>query len=170
MHTFNNVLIAYDGSEGSKRAVRIGISMKKKLNTNITLLHVLEERMTGAPIQTRQPEGFAAGGYGLEGLNMYAPNAKHRVPNEQHLQGSNYDPAENSVTKMQELLAQEHVDAPVEIVIGDAAKSICHFAETNNNDLIIIGSRGLGGLKKLILGSVSDKVTNSANCPVLVAK
>lgn len=170
MHSFNNILIAYDGSEGSVKALKLGIDMMRRLDTNITVLQVLEEKMTGAPISSRQPEVMPVGGFGLQGMNMYANNVKERVPTDRPPQATNYDPTEESFREIRELLAQERVEAPVEVMFGDPAKSICKFAETNNHDLIIIGSRGLGGLKKLILGSVSDKVTNSATCPVLVAK
>ncbi|WP_417897465.1 universal stress protein [Bacillus haimaensis] len=170
MHSFNNILIAYDGSEGSVKALKLGIDMMRRLDTNITVLQVLEEKMTGAPISSRQPEVMPVGGFGLEGMNMYANNVKERVPTDRPSQATNNDPTEESAMEIRELLAQERVEAPVEVMFGDPAKSICKFAETQNHDLIIIGSRGLGGLKKLILGSVSDKVTNSATCPVLVAK
>ncbi|MCA1321236.1 universal stress protein [Bacillus tianshenii] len=170
MHAFNNILIAYDGSEGSVKAVKLGIDMMRRLDSNITVLHVLEEKMTGAPVASRQPEALPIGGFGLQDMNMYANNVKEPAPSNRPSEDVHYDPTEESAREIRELLAQERVEAPVEVMVGDPSKTICKFAETQNHDLIIIGSRGLGGLKKLILGSVSDKVTNSATCPVLVAK
>ncbi|WP_223700847.1 universal stress protein [Sutcliffiella deserti] len=169
MNNFNNILIAYDGSDGSMNAVKLGIDMKKSLDSNITILQVIEEKMTGAPIQTQHTSTMPNGGFALEGMNMYANNVRNKVPQEQP-KHNQQDPVDEKARELHETLAKENIDAKVDILVGDPAKSICNYAEEHNKDLIIIGSRGLGGLKKFILGSVSDKVTNTATIPVLVAK
>jgi nucleotide-binding universal stress UspA family protein len=48
--------------------------------------------------------------------------------------------------------------------------AIVDYAERENIDLIVIGSRGLSGFKKLLLGSVASGVVTYANCPVMVVK
>jgi len=55
-------------------------------------------------------------------------------------------------------------------LIGRAADKIIETAKTQNVDLIVIGSRGLGGIKEIFLGSVSDRVADEAKCPVLIVK
>ena len=61
------------------------------------------------------------------------------------------------------------VDAVEQISIGLPAKSILEFSRKNNIDLIVIGSQGLGGVKKIkALGSVSRKVSENAQCPVML--
>jgi nucleotide-binding universal stress UspA family protein len=54
--------------------------------------------------------------------------------------------------------------------MGDAAQRIMETASEIKCGLVLIGSRGRGGFKELLLGSVSHKVTNHADCPVLVVK
>lgn len=54
--------------------------------------------------------------------------------------------------------------------IGRASEEILKCSEEKNVDLIVIGSRGLGGFSRTLLGSVSDKVLNAAKVPVLVNK
>lgn len=53
---------------------------------------------------------------------------------------------------------------------GSPAVVILEFAEKENSDLIVIGSRGLGLVKGVLLGSVSQHVVERANCPVVVVK
>ena len=53
---------------------------------------------------------------------------------------------------------------------GRAADKIVETANDGGFDLIVIGSRGLGGIKEFFLGSVSDRVADEAKCPVLIVK
>ncbi len=53
---------------------------------------------------------------------------------------------------------------------GHPAETIARVAAEGNYDMIIIGNRGLGGLKKILLGSVSNAVLQEAKCSVLVVK
>jgi len=57
-----------------------------------------------------------------------------------------------------------------EVLYGPPAESIIEVAETRQCDLIVMGSRGLGALGGLLLGSQSHKVISLAKCPVLVVK
>ena len=52
--------------------------------------------------------------------------------------------------------------------LGDPGETICNLAKTWSADLIVVGSRGLTGLKEMILGSVSNYVTHHAPCSVLI--
>jgi nucleotide-binding universal stress UspA family protein len=49
-------------------------------------------------------------------------------------------------------------------------EAIVHLAEEIDADLIVIGSRGFGGLKRALLGNVADSVVRHAHCPVLVVR
>ena len=53
---------------------------------------------------------------------------------------------------------------------GRPADEIVRISSEENFDLIIMGSRGLGGIKQFFLGSVSDRVADEAKCPVLLVK
>jgi nucleotide-binding universal stress UspA family protein len=56
------------------------------------------------------------------------------------------------------------------LVEGRPADKIVETAKLESCDLIVIGSRGLGGIKEFFLGSVSDRVADEAPCPVLIVK
>ena len=58
--------------------------------------------------------------------------------------------------------------AEVRILVGDPGMQICLLAEQTSARAIVIGSRGRGGLKRAILGSVSDHVVRHAPCPVII--
>lgn len=63
-----------------------------------------------------------------------------------------------------------HPHTEVKILNGLAAKQIIQQTKSGNYDLVIVGSRGLGGIKKHIFGSVSSKVLTESPIPVLVVK
>ena len=56
------------------------------------------------------------------------------------------------------------------ILSGDPANTILTFSKKNKPDIIILGSRGLGGFSKLLLGSVSNKVSDHATTSVLIIR
>lgn len=58
--------------------------------------------------------------------------------------------------------------ATARVLMGDAGPQICALAEEVQARAVVIGSRGLGGLKRALLGSVSDYVVRHATCPVIV--
>lgn len=58
----------------------------------------------------------------------------------------------------------------LEIVTGDPAEEIVRLAKIYDADLIVLGSRGLTGLKRILLGSVSSQIVEDAPCSVLVVK
>jgi nucleotide-binding universal stress UspA family protein len=67
----------------------------------------------------------------------------------------------------------ERVEADVvirEVIRGNPAEIICHIAEEEKFDLIVIGSRGLSGIKAFFLGGISEKVSQHAVCPVLIVR
>lgn len=57
-----------------------------------------------------------------------------------------------------------------EVAFGDAGFRIAHFAESIDADLIVIPSHGHTGLKRLMIGSVAERVIRYAHCPVLVLR
>ena len=62
------------------------------------------------------------------------------------------------------------VKSELELVTGDPAEEIIRLANIYKADLIVIGSRGLTGMKRIVQGSVSSQVMEDAHCSVLVVK
>uniref|UniRef100_A0A0E0KJ22 UspA domain-containing protein n=1 Tax=Oryza punctata TaxID=4537 RepID=A0A0E0KJ22_ORYPU len=81
-----------------------------------------------------------------------------------------------SMRKAQEEISRKVVSRALDvsatgaIVEGDAKEAICQAVEEMHADLLVLGSRGLGKIKRAFLGSVSDYLVHHACCPVLVVK
>ena len=138
-----HILIAVDGSVGSRHAARYGLSLAVQTHAKVTLLSVLPP-----------PEVFPLGP-----LSGYVPL---RLPR-----------SEEEIAKIKALfqeIATEHpaVDVAHAVELGPVSETICIWAEHHDVDLIVIGARGLGVARGLLIGSVSQQVAQHARCPVLV--
>ena len=71
---------------------------------------------------------------------------------------------------VEELLRAANINYRVEILHGVPGPSIVEFANKQNYELLVIGSRGLNSLQEMVLGSVSHKVVKRAECPVMIIK
>jgi nucleotide-binding universal stress UspA family protein len=166
---FNHILLAYDGSEHSVAALNTAKQMSKLSGANITVAFVQEPSM--------ETSGKAAGDTTKDNPRLYytstyvgaMPTPGVGVYNDAvdtHLQDNTPD----KVISEAKLRISSTISADYEILAGKPADELVKFAKEMNVDLIIIGNRGISGLKKLVTGSVSKKVVDEADCPVLVVK
>ncbi|MBD2430663.1 MULTISPECIES: universal stress protein [Fischerella] len=72
--------------------------------------------------------------------------------------------------QLQSYQAQLPVASEIELVTGDPAEEIIRLANIYKADLIVIGSRGLTGMNRIVQGSVSSQVVEEAHCSVFVVK
>lgn len=138
---FENILVAVDGSKHSDAAFDVALDIAQKYGSQLFVLHVFQGGTGGGTLVSSTDEDDNRS-IGQQVLDSYEETAKERG-----LQNV-------------EVLLQE----------GDAAKKIMETANEIKCGLLILGSRGRGGFKDLLLGSVSHKVTSHADCPVLIAK
>jgi nucleotide-binding universal stress UspA family protein len=67
-------------------------------------------------------------------------------------------------------VARLDIDDPeIHVLRGDPGPTLCSFARETHARAILMGSRGRGGIKRALLGSVSDHVVRNAPCPVVIA-
>ena len=152
---FSKILITVDGSEESMNAADYAIAMAKKEDNDAQLiaLHVLFSQ-TGYAYSTNM--------FGLvtpSSINELLQNAKHE--------------AQQWFDKIKEKMYENgDVQLKTEVVVSPTSVvgAIVDYAEHENVDLIVIGSRGRSGFKKLLLGSTAFGVITYATCPVLVVK
>jgi len=153
---FSRVLVAIDGSISSMHIIDYAISIAMKNNSQLVILYVIDVY--------KYP---------------YLPSSIILAPtfgSEKYLEERNE--AEEQMNKIKEKYKQKtknNIDSKelkTEIVEGakSAATTIMEYAESENIDLIIIGSKGRTSFKKLLLGSVSSDIIKNAHCAVLVIR
>jgi nucleotide-binding universal stress UspA family protein len=138
------VVVGDDGSEGAAHAVRYALEEARRRGT---ALHVLRAwSIVSGPRPADVPAGFAAS------LAEYEAAAK----------------AEEGA-RIEHLLGSD-VDVPLEVhcVHSPAAQALIAASETA--DVIVVGSRGLGGFRSLVLGSVAEQCIRHASGPVIVVR
>ena len=77
--------------------------------------------------------------------------------------------AHEDVARAHAYLRERGIESEMKMEHGEPAEAIVAESTTGGHDLVIVGSRGLGPVGRLMLGSVSTKVVDRSPCPVLVA-
>ncbi|MFN6483601.1 MULTISPECIES: universal stress protein [unclassified Nostoc] len=137
----NSVLVALDGSEISQRVIQALDNLALSKDSKVILCHVFPT-----------PESE---------MELPADRPQSESPKFSYFQ------VEKQLQSYQEKLS---IASELELVTGDPAEEIIRLANIYKTDLIIIGSRGLMGMKRIVQGSVSSQVVEEANCSVLVVK
>jgi nucleotide-binding universal stress UspA family protein len=145
----NNVLVAVDGSETSLEAARAGLAVLA-VDAPVVIVTVVE---TSDPTLVTG-SGMAGGVMSADELDAL---------DESRL-------AEGEATLVAAAAALARTDAESLVVRGDAGAALCDLARERDASAIVMGSRGLGGIKRALLGSVSDYVVRNAHCPVVITR
>ena len=147
-----NILVPHDGTEISNRAFEKATEFAKALNTEITLLHVIQD----IPV----PPSLLLGND-----RILISKAKRSIAKEVE-KGWNKMVQEKIIGKMSK---DEKIKVRSEVVVGSPAENIIKFAKAYKIDMIIVGSRRLEAISKIkALGSVARKVSEAAECPVMI--
>jgi nucleotide-binding universal stress UspA family protein len=133
---FRRIVVGYDGSDHSKKALEIAVDLAKRYGAEIIVITVVDIASSTDPSVIKIAE----------------------------------DAAGQISSEASEKLSKEGIEHSSIIRHGDPGVEIVEAAEENKADLIVVGSRGLSTLRRLILGSVSRKVINKSKIPVLVVK
>ena len=143
--SFSKILVPVDRSESSKRALEYALKLANSNKSKVTILHVVE------PLSS-VPETEVA----IHAVEVAAENLAREL-----LDGL-ADKAQKDYGIKPELVWR--VGHPADVIL-DVAKE-----KAAGSDLIVMGSRGLGGFKEMLLGSVSHAVVNHAKMPVLIVR
>lgn len=140
---FTTLLLATDGSENARRATEYAIGLASGLAIpKVLVVHVVGTAPSEAELVRA----------GLDVRRLLEAEARR------------------AARPTLDLLDAAGMPYKPRASLGDPAAAILEIAEKEAADLVVIGSRGLGALSGLVMGSVSQKLVHLAPCPVLIVK
>ena len=149
LNLFNKILFPTDGSIHSLHAAKYVAELAKNYGSKITLLHILEISTGDDPIEIYED-------------SWIAPLWKEKVIKER---------GKKVIETTKEILNEYGISYKTKVFIhGHPSETIIEIAEKDEVDLIVMGSHGLSGIKRFMLGSVADRVSHYAPCPVLIVR
>ncbi len=137
------ILLATDGSKHSLKTVDKAIHLAKKLGAEVTALYVIE--------------GNPQIGYDLFAAYSKTENELESV-------------AKRVLDNMERNFQEEGVAIKTRLEKGHPSEIICDIAENEGFDYVMLGGRGLGGIRGMLLGSVSTAVANCVKTNIIIIK
>ncbi|MGM0603982.1 MAG: universal stress protein [Bacillota bacterium] len=147
------ILVAVDGSESSKRAAEKGALIAESLGAEVTLMNVITETVT-------TPASGVSSSMSIETLQEVMDQKEQEIK----------DIAEKILREDAQYFEERGVEVKKVMRYGNPADVICNYAEEKGFDMIVMADKGHGGVKRFLLGSISDKVVRHAQISVLVVK
>ncbi|MEW6605709.1 MAG: universal stress protein [Thermoproteota archaeon] len=150
---FAKILVCVDGSGSSAKAADYAIEMAEKHDAQLIALNVLVSQLGYA---------YSSGAFGLTAT----PSAINQILDSAKKESRKwFDQIESKAAAQRVKVKTEMVASQTSIV-----QAIVDYAEKNEIDLIVTGTRGRSGFTKLLLGSVASGVATYASCPVMIVK
>ncbi|RED32217.1 universal stress protein [Paenibacillus sp. VMFN-D1] len=140
---FNKIMVAIDQAEITNKLLDAAVEIAQNKQTQVTLVHVSQE-------------------YVSNGMTYVPENFLEDILNEMEKAGL------EQLQQAKSKLKSAGINPETVHLKGDPAHEILNYARDTEQQLIIIGSRGLRGIKEMMLGSVSHKVSQLSHCPVLI--
>jgi nucleotide-binding universal stress UspA family protein len=140
------ILVAVDGSAAADKALEYAIDLAKKYESGLTIMHVMN--LPSIP-------------HSIPGDAFNRP-----IPSTEEIKALLKREGDGVLLKRKEVALGDGVEAETSLVFGDPAEEVLKASE--GYDLIVMGRRGQGRLRAMLLGSVSNKVIHYAKRPVLL--
>ena len=150
---FSKILVGIDGSEYSRNAVNYALDLAVKDGSELFLLAIVPSKVH---------HGDSSGVFGMVSPSYFDEYKKEAE--------KWFEEIINHINKETTIDTSTKVKSEVITTPFSAPASILNYAEERDVDLILIGTRGNSGLKKMLLGSVASDVVTYSYCPVLVVK
>ncbi|WP_338048348.1 universal stress protein [Paraliobacillus sediminis] len=137
---FSKLLLATDGSEHSVRSANYAVELAQQFHAKVDVVYVIDDKKSKSDV--------------LHHVDKYDLKIERQ----------------EKIKPVLALLDKANITYEVHFTHGEPAPCIIDFAEKNESDCVIVGSRGRNKVQTMILGSVSHKVAKHAACPVLIIK
>jgi len=137
---FKKILVGFDGSPQSQKAVEAGLSLAGSLDSQLLLFAV-----------ARPPEPAT-----MVEVDAMLDDAREHF--------------EEQFKRIEQRARDLGVELKTDIAVGHPVEQIVHRAEEDHVDLIVLGRRGRSRFEKMLVGSTAEKVLRYAHCPVMVVK
>ena len=137
------IVVGVDGSEGAKAALHFALEEAKLRQATLRAVHTWQIRYSG--------------GFGMEGFGPVIP--------------ADFEVRRTAEGVLHDVLQEAVPDADgiaIERRVAEGGAATVLIDESRNADLLVVGSRGLGGFAGLLLGSVSQQCAHHAACPVAI--
>ena len=151
------ILLATDGSEDAAHATEVAVELSKITGSELHVVYVGKDAYSET---LAYPESTDPGW--VEGEDPVLIKEL----------GQQYEQMARRIldAEVEKVLAVGGTVAQAHLRMGTAATEITDLAEEMSLELVVVGSRGLGGIRRALVGSVSDAVARHAHCPVLIAR
>lgn len=140
---YKHILFATDDSDHARKAMATVVELAKLTGARVTVLHAFPE---------------------VTGLRVMASGDYEELVSK--LIGEGRELLKTVVANLE----VEGIKVDEDLASGPAAEAIINAAQHRKCDLIVMGTRGLGNLEGMLVGSVSHKVLHHAHCPVLLVR
>ncbi|MDQ3083376.1 MAG: universal stress protein [Thermoproteota archaeon] len=184
---FSKILVAFDGSKPSMDAVELAMEIGNKYNSSLIILHVLDSYKYpyllssvilaptfGSDKLEKERQKFEELMNSLREKYDVGTNKMIEPENDGVNQEGNTTNTTTTNTHTADSNSTDSTDSNFETAIIEAetsaASTIVDYAESKNVDLLVIGSKGRTGLKKMLVGSTASEVVKYVHCPVLVVR
>lgn len=145
---YERILVPTDGSKVAESAVAHAIDIAETYRATLHTLYVVDTDAMEMSLSTEQLERIENGEFDdLDELAEFADRATQAVADRASERG---------------------VDVVEHVVSGQPHKSIADYAEQQDIDVIVMGSHGRSGIRRALLGSVTERVLRTTSVPVLV--
>ena len=146
MFAIKRILVPTDFSDNSERAVRYAAELAEKFQSEVVLLHVVQD------LALILPDAVMPIAVATPDLNNMIASAKTGLAN------------------LVASLNLAHLNPKVEVRVGNPPSEIVSAASDLKADLLCISTHGRTGLAHFLLGSVAEKIVRHAPCPVLTVR
>jgi nucleotide-binding universal stress UspA family protein len=152
---FKKILVPIDGSEPAEKALDAALDLAEKYGAELEILNVFSIYRYAAILGNQYESG-------ANEFPVWATTYLDEV------RGHHEKLLAEALKKAKD--GKPDLTVSTKLVDGSVTDNIVQEAEKGNFDVIVIGHRGLGGVSKLLLGSISDRVADHAKCSVLIVK